>query len=328
MTYPIPSHPTWNHIDPSKLQDTFLRCKRKYFWNHLLGWQSDAPSNHLVFGESWHRAQAHILLNGYGPEQVEQAHFEHFLPYYRSIFPEETDDLFTPKTPDNAFKMLALYTGKYHRDLEDMKILHIESSVSIPISPTRLIHGRIDSIYQRALDGLYAGDDHKTRLGYIDQRWQNQWGSSFQMSTYTHALYCLYPIEKVKGMRINGIGFPKTKVFNPDLNRDLVRIPCDHSPQYMQNWLWLVNQIYDDIDFEMSRLAECKESDPILYAFPQNPTACQDFYGCQYLDFCFVWRNPIQVQDRLPVGFKHEFWDPLSRPAREKIDLKWPGKEE
>jgi hypothetical protein len=323
MNYPLPYHPSWDILDPSKFKDDWLRCRRKHFWRNILGWRSDRPSNHLVFGEGWHRAMAHLRLNGYDPQNVDAA-YQLFLDYYRQEFPAETDELFSPKTPDNAFKALCFYAGKYQDDLDEMEILHSEVSVSIPISPTRIIHGRMDSIYRRRSEDLIAADDHKTHQGYIDDRWNNQWTGDFQMNTYTHALYCLFPIEKVKGLRVDVVAFPKTKSYNPDLNRDFQRIPCYRSPQYMQNWLWTVNSYYDEIDFEMQRLAECKESDPILMAFPQNPTACSDFFGCPYLDFCFTWRNPIQVQDRMPSGFKVEFWNPLDRVYREKIELKWP----
>lgn len=326
--YPIPEHPAWSILDPSKINDDFFRCERKFFYRHVLGWTSDAPNNHLVFGEAWHRALAFLYNNGFSAEACDHAFHEEFLKYYRSEFPEGTDELFTPKTPDNAFKMLALYTGKYMDDLEGIDVLYVEVIVSVPISPTRLIHGRMDLIYRRHKDTLYACDDHKTKQGYINHQYQNQWTGSFQMNTYTHALYCLFPIELVKGLRVNVACFPKTKTFNPDINRDLVRIPCWRSPTYMQNWLWLANDVFDRVEFEFERFKASKDTDDVLMAFPQRPTACSDFFGCPYLDFCFAWRNPLRKCEQPPSGFKVEFWNPLERPAEGKVDLEWPGGEQ
>jgi len=51
----IPYHYTWEIQDSSKVQDA-MTCMRRYFYNYILGWQSDAPNNHLVFGSAWHDA--------------------------------------------------------------------------------------------------------------------------------------------------------------------------------------------------------------------------------------------------------------------------------
>ncbi|MBU2249242.1 MAG: PD-(D/E)XK nuclease family protein, partial [Gammaproteobacteria bacterium] len=100
---------TQNKIDSSKLKD-FKRCPRYFFYRHVLGWQSQTPNNHLVFGSAWHEAMEYLLLNGYGDNSVIEA-FDKFLAYYRQSFPPETDEMFKAKTPDNAFWTLAQYAN-------------------------------------------------------------------------------------------------------------------------------------------------------------------------------------------------------------------------
>jgi CRISPR/Cas system-associated exonuclease Cas4 (RecB family) len=57
-------HETWQVLDATKLQ-TYMRCPRKFFFNYVLGWKSEIPSNHLVFGSAWHMAMEVLLDKGY-----------------------------------------------------------------------------------------------------------------------------------------------------------------------------------------------------------------------------------------------------------------------
>ena len=74
--------PEWDILDSSKIQ-SYMRCPRKYFFNHILGWSLEeeeqgaleisssgllaAPkseirkSEHLVFGTAWHHSMEHLL---------------------------------------------------------------------------------------------------------------------------------------------------------------------------------------------------------------------------------------------------------------------------
>jgi hypothetical protein len=269
----------------------------------------------------------HLLLKGYSNESVHYAFFDIFEPAYRAVFPETTDIIFHPKTPENAFKALALYTERWKSDPREEEVLYTEIAGSVPVSAERVIYFRMDSIIRRLRDNKIISRDHKTKQGYFATQWDNQWWGSLAVGTYTHALYCLYPMDQVKGVQINGVAWPKTKAAKQDIQRDFKRVPCWRTPEQMQQWLWNVNSVIDELEFEMNRFALCKDSDELMRAFPQNPTACADWFGCAFLDFCFAWRNPIQKIDYMPQGFKVEFWDPTAKPASHKMMLEWPGVE-
>ena len=88
---PIPSSPTHRIVDGSKLK-RFMECPRAFFYEYLLGWRSERPNNHLVFGTAFHEALEHILLNGYTRAIADDA-FEKFLTSYRTVFEPHTDEL-------------------------------------------------------------------------------------------------------------------------------------------------------------------------------------------------------------------------------------------
>ena len=78
----IPSQPSWEIIDSSKLDD-YLRCPRLYFYSHILGWRMDAPAHDLYFGECWHMAREYQLIHGY--DKIEEA-YDVFLTHYRKEY--------------------------------------------------------------------------------------------------------------------------------------------------------------------------------------------------------------------------------------------------
>jgi len=312
--YPIPYHNTWEIVDPSKLND-FITCARMYFFLHMLGWRSETPNNHLVFGQAWHLAMEHLLLHGYEAESIRDAQ-ELLRQHYRLEFPEETDEIFSPKTPDRAVLALVEYTNKYARDLEGFEVLYTEVAGTVPITDKKIMHFRMDNIL-RSKDAYYFSLEHKTGT-YFNNQWVMQWPLSVQIGTYIHSLYCLYPRDEVRGVKVNGAFFKRTKA--PLF--DFERVPIWKTPSQMGIW-------YETIKFHISRLeGETRlllmegDNKPIMESFPMSPTSCSNYFGCPFHDYCCTWRNPLQHCDEPPMGFKVEFWDPRQQPSRHEIEFK------
>lgn len=320
MDFPIPENKTWTIIDPTKLHD-YSACPRAFFYRHILGWTSDAPSNHLVFGEAWHKAMEHLLIHGYGPNETDDA-FIIMTDFYRLHFPEDTDELFAPKTPARAYEAINKYVEVYKDDLKEFEVLYTEIVGTVPIVPEENIvaHFKMDSILRHKA-GYYFSLEHKTRGGAFSNQWLAQWPMSFQVGVYTHVLYCLYPPEEVRGIEINGIGFYKTKI-------ELQRFPFWKTPRAMNAWFDSLVFWFDALRADMEALAIAKDSDPVMRAFAMNPNACSSYYGCPYLNFCETCPNPIQKYDEIPLGFKREFWDPSEIKATTEINLGEGGKSE
>lgn len=311
---PFPLHPDMRKLDSTKI-NTFLDCPRQYFFNYVLGWISDRPNNHLVFGSAWHEAMEHLLLNGYSELSVVMA-YEKFETYYRKHFPVDTDELFKPKTPTNALKALLAYCDQYRSDPSEFKTLHTEIAGSIAIDAERSIIFRMDSICESLRDGNLFSLEHKTKGSSFSRQWTDQWALAFQVGTYSHVLNCLAVDRPVKGVVINGVAFAQRET-------KFQRVPVFRSPAHMQNWLFHARHYCDRLEDEYEHLiAACSSlEDDVLTAFPQNPQSCTKYFGCPFYDYCCAWTNPLQHAEKPPLGFKMEHWDPLAQPAKLEVNV-------
>jgi hypothetical protein len=318
----IEEQPTWQIIDSSKL-DTYLDCPRKYFFEHMLGWRVDRPAHDLWFGESWHRAREYQLLNGYF--EIQGA-FDTFMNYYRQEFDPETDELYTPKDPMGVLNALIKFSEERQKDLIENEVLFTEISGTVPIAADRVIHYRMDTIMRRKEDGKIFSWDHKSAKRFSRQ-WSEKFHLSVQNGTYTHCLYCLYPIEDVLGVEFCGTAFEYLKKGSKDrsagYHASFLRVPAFKTPDQMNVWLWTVNHYIDEIESEMGRLDNCKLDDPVLMAFPMNTNSCTKYWGCAFHDYCISWPNPLQKCEEPPLGFRTEFWDPSAMDTRNKMNLEW-----
>lgn len=330
---PIPTHPTHAIKDSSKL-DTWIRCKRRYFYEYMLGWRPDYPNHDLIFGQAWHIAREHQLLNGYA--DIEGA-YDKFIGCYREHFHPDDDEMHNPKTPTAVLHALMKFAEERQSDLIENEVLVMdgvkmtEIAGTVPVDENRVLYYRMDSIMKRLEDDMIFSWDHKSTSGsYIKyDRWSEGFHLGLQNGTYTHCLFCMFPIEQVLGIEFCGTGFEYlkrgSKARPAGYHATFRRVPAFKNPGQMNTWLWTVNVLLDELDYEMENLSHCKESDPTLMSFPMTVTSCSDFRGCPYHDFCLAWQNPLQQAHEPPIGFKVDFWDPSEQDARVKKDLEWKG---
>ena len=310
----IPKHPAQEILDSSKLQD-FLACERKFFFRHRLGWEVEGVSNHLHFGSSIHKAMEYLYShNDFSDESVFQA-YDAFLSMYREQFPQETDSYYWPKNPHTAMQMLAQYTKRYSRDLFQYEVIDTEISGAVLLDDDTPIYFRMDTILRDKEDGKYYALEHKT--GSSTWNWEIQWPLSMQMGTYTHALYCLYPINQVEGVLINGLFFQKNKT----TPISFVRHPFQRTPDHMNVWYWNALDLVDRLRYEDARLAQAKNGDKVLMAFPLRSESCTKYFGCQFHDFCCTWPNPLRKIGEPPLGFVYNWWDPRRDDTGSNVGL-------
>ena len=312
-----------NKTDNSKIK-CFKQCPRMYFYEHVLGWRSQMPNNHLVFGSAWHEAMEHLLLQGYGEKSILEA-YDKFLTYYRTYLGPETDDLFKGKTPDTAFRALAQYAGygPYQRDFEKFETLFTEIAGSVAIDEKHSLFFRMDGVLRNQKTGQIRAREHKT--GTSSWLWDEQWLLDGQPSTYSHVLNCLYPSEEIDCVEMNAVFFPNVKK-KPDSEKIMHRFEIKRTMQQMQSWMNNTRYYLWELDREYALLEDAKESDEILSAFPIRDTSCLNYFRlCSYHDFCCAWRNPLQYAFEPPIGFKEEFWDPTEQPATKTFNIGQEG---
>jgi hypothetical protein len=312
---PIPYHKTLEVIDTTKLK-TFCDCPRKFLFEYAIGWRSEYPSNHLVFGEAWHRALAQIYVTNFSTTSIMDAYENYFLPYYRNTFPPTTDELFGGKTPENALLALIQYAEKYKSDFLKYKVLFAEVAGSAFVTDTQEIFFRIDLVLEDDENRIFAGE-HKTG-GKMFYSWPDQWLLDLQPGTYTHALRSYFADKEVRGVLMNGTFFQQLKK-GPKI--EFNRVPVWKTNEQMLYWLTTVNSIISEIEANFNFLETEKPSDNVLRSFRMNPGNCTKYSGCPYRDFCEVWPNPLNKLDSVPNGFAINHWDPREVEARHKINV-------
>ena len=314
----LPEQDTWNVIDPSKLT-TYMSCPRKYFYEYVLQWREDYVNNHLHFGSCWHLAVEHLLNNGYSKESVEEACYL-FYNSYRLKLDSESDGSFAPKDPQNAMKTLVQYAQRFRSDKDDYTVLGTEIGGTVLLAPDAPMFFKIDALLQRRRDNKVIALDHKTsqrRMG----NWSEQWLLSTQMLTYLHVIYCLFhDSNEVGGIRVRCSFFYKAKPSEFD------EAIVEKNLSQMQAWLSSQTNWYDALQYDMKYLLESDSTDAAsMKSFPMNPNSCFN-YGrrCSYFDFCSAWANPLTRCESVPLGFKHEVWDPRDLHTNTFIDLTKP----
>jgi len=305
--------PSYKVLDSTKI-NTYLDCPRQYFYQYVLGWDTDRSNIHLEFGIAWHYAMETLLLEGYTEEAVING-WTALVEHYRKHFPPEEDAVLAPKNPEMALRALTGYIEEYmNRDRND-KVLYTEIAGTVPVTERNVLHFRMDSIIETER-GIISRE-HKTG-SMLSRVWTDQWAQSIQTGTYNHVLHCLFPAEKIGGVEINGTFFGKKEI-------KYQRVPCRRSIPMMKDWMWTTVQIMNLIEWDMHRLFdEAREGDEIMMAFTKNPQACTKYFGCRYADFCMAWANPLQYSDEVPQGFTIRHWDPShpEKPIKNTFTLK------
>lgn len=307
----IQPHNSWDILDSTKLT-CYMQCARKYFYQYILGWRSDYPNNHLIFGSAWHIGMEWLLHHPGDTMGAAAA----FLTHYREHLSVDTDELYAPKTPLNGIVSLKSYDSRYEMEHEREKVLYTELAGIVLVNEIRTMVFKCDAILEDRDTGHVFGRDFKT-----SQRKYANWGDHYtlstQMLTYLHALHCLYPDTDELKMVVRSAWFYKkspTEFADHSINKSM---------EQMEAWLARTNAWITLLERDMLRLVDDDTDHTVMEAFPQNDTACFSFgRQCEFFDFCNAWSNPIARCEQVPIGFKKEYWNPLDRPEiRTKVNL-------
>lgn len=312
--FPLPAHPSHGIVDSTKLK-AFLSCPRSFFYEYILGWRPDRPNSHFVFGEAWHQALEHLLLDGtYSDEAVLAAHSV-FLTEFRKTFPDPLqDELFFPKTADRAARLLAMYAGRHASDAREWTLLHTEVAGTVPVTDTLWMNFRLDAIVRERESGKILGVEHKTASPWASS--VDPWQLDIQPNLYLHALNVYFGQEDVRGVLMNITEISRNKGTKGgtlgDFSRRLVQKSSGQTAAFFSD----LELHLENLERNYRLLAEASPSDVSLKAFPRNPGACGNYRGCPLHDFCMAWANPLQRCGQPPLGWTVFRWDPSDRPAK------------
>lgn len=308
---------TWDIVDSTKIE-SYMGCPRQNFYQYICGWRTDVENKDFVFGRAYHEAQEQLLITGYDIDSVAMGCMR-AKEVYRDAFPmEETDIERIPKIPASIDLAMLKYVQQYGKEDAENETVYTEIAGKAPIQLDKswFLHFKMDSILKGKRG--YFSREHKTGSANSRQ-WRDSFKLKFQVGTYNHVLYCLYPVEEVWGVEINGAVFTKSK------GVEFERIPVRKHPRMMEVWLYQANYYFEQYmkDVELLQSKDWSTED-ILDCFQMRTVNCTAYRGCPYMDFCMSWANPLQYDlTKPPEGFKIEFWDPSKQrdTAKKIIDL-------
>lgn len=326
---PIPWNDTFNIWDSTKLSE-LAACERKSFWARFFGWVKDYPSIDLDFGGYVHRGMELITqrVGDYDGDTVTSSiarkAFLRGLDEYRECFPPEEDEDSAPKNPPNALIGYVEYMNQYKEDdFEVLKLPNGEPATelcgSVLIDPTknRRLFYKIDAVC-RDLSGRMTQQkgsifvlEHKTS-SKDDPIYRDAHRLGNQANLYPFALRAIFPEEDVFGIVFNFLIFRK-------MGNKFIRMPVQKSLEQTVEWIWRANTRLDWLEHNMELLCDCKQGDPVLYAFPMNESACFDYHRpCLFHQFCLAISNPLDYYrpDNPPPGLRQEFWNPQEENIR------------
>jgi len=301
---PSPSlpHHTLSIFDSSKVAD-YMDCPRRFMFRHVFGWTTD--QFHLKFGECFHLAIEHCLINDFAGDSIDQA-----MGIFLSRWPLEYE-VDHPKNALTAKSALTAYAQHYKKD--GLKILYTEIGGPVPIAPNRFLAFKLDAVVQDR-DGYLWVLEHKTGSRHT-QVWESQWQNRYQLHAYNHALRMAFDPKTVRGIIVNGIFFYKSN------RQEFHRVRVLHSDEMQLLWLDEVNCWIDQIEADLKALSSADPADPLLRCFSRNPGCCTNYNSvCPYYPLCSTRANPLPYRDSNPLGLTVEYWDPLAIPVKESIE--------
>lgn len=315
------------------------RCLRKFYYRHVVDWNTTSFQKHLAFGSAWHAAMDSIWTqmsqkpnrNSMTQEIAEEAYsafienwMENNGPDPKELGPEELKEL-APQHPLIALEMLYEYVDARRPFFNDptFELIDVERPFAVPLDPsddTLFYVGRLDKVFRK--NGLIHIGEHKTtsmysREGQFRGIFIDSFSPNSQIDGYLHAAHMLYG-EKASSLWVDAALVHRT------VHDAFKFIPIDRQDTQLDAWLfdtrWWIGTIEDNWN-RIEKLKSKEIDSPYMEAFPKNTEACQDYArNCPYIGICKMIPNPLKEQ-RTPDGFVEDKWSPFERLELEKIGL-------
>lgn len=300
--------------------DTFRACMRKGYYSYVRQWSSDGKAIAPTWGSCWHASLDVVWRNhlAQGPDRraaIELAYQAFLTEWTRSGFPHPDDmspddiDNFGAKTPQIAQEMLfAYYDAREHIFLDSsFKLLDVERPFAIPLDPnddTLFYVGKLDKIFEyrgRTICGEHKSSGSYKVNGPFRQDFIDGFSVNSQIDGYLYAMHKLFgegAFEKPPG----GIWIDAA-LTHKKIHDGFKIIPVERRMEHLDEWLWTTMTWVDSIEGNIAALRERSHlNTPYMAAFPQNTSACGNYGGCGYRDFCRAYPNPAKVTE-IPLGY-------------------------
>lgn len=265
-------------------------CKRKYYYEVILGYKSTGENQNIIFGS--HYAKALERFHGLRSNHIEydQALHEVVHELLQETFSWKSDH--PAKNRDNLVRSVIWYLENFREDpcktiiLEDGTAA-VELRFRFQIEPDIWLCGHIDRLVE------YAGNtyvqDQKTTGSTVSSYYFNRYNPDNQMSLYTLAAQVSWKTP-IAGVMIDAaqiaVGFTRFE-----------RGITTRTEDQLNEWL-------ADAKYHIKETWRAAEQ-----GWPMNDSACQIYGGCPFLGICS--KDSRVRDDFLKVGFVRNFRNPL-----------------
>lgn len=278
-----------------KLAET---CLRKYQYRMIQGWQPHRKSIHLIFGGHYATALEHFykyLALGKSRDEAEMLIIrETLIATWDHEHGEPWQSDHNTKTRENLIRTIVWYLDQFRED--SCTTVHlsegqpaVEYSFALPVDNGIVLAGHLDRVVEYA--GAPYIQDQKTTGSTITSRYFDGYDPDTQMSLYTFAGKAIFGIP-IKGVMIDAaqiaVGFTRFErgfTFRDDGQ---------------------LNEWYDGAMWHIEKARKATQENH----FPQNPSSCGNFGGCEFRHVCS--RSPAVREQFLKADFSQQKrWDPL-----------------
>jgi len=267
--------------------DTFLQCRRKYYWMMVRHLRSKTTAPALEFGQCIHSALAEYY----------RSNLNAGIAKWRETYKDrEGEEL---RTVANGEKLLKGYAEVYRN--EPFKILDIGGKPAIEIGfvvPMGgvLYAGRIDALIEWGRDLMVL--EHKS-TGRIDSNYFKQFNPNMQIDGYIYGAEA-YAGKKCFGAVVNAIEVWKELKRPTEKSKKLedhfARNPENRNEAQLKDFASQVQLIVRDIE-------ACEKSGE----YYQNKHQCRSYnFDCPYKDLCMYGESERLIE----ANYKIEVWEP------------------
>ena len=276
-------------------------CLRKYQLRMIQGWSKPSKSVHLVFGGLYASALEHFYkYRAEGatiPDALDRVVAEALIASWDAATGQPIDFDHPAKTRLNLIRSIVWYVEEFgDESMTPLKTYHlkdgtpaVELSFAFEADDGILFTGHLDRVAQMG-DDLYILDQ-KTTGTTISSYFFDQFSPNNQVSLYAIAGEVVLNTP-IKGLIIDAaqiaVGFTRFSRGFVHRNRDILT-------EWRETALYTI---------------KIAQQATVLNFFPQNPTACGNYGGCEFRHICSIPRS--QRQSYLETDFSRtSWWDPL-----------------
>jgi len=315
-------------IDTTQVKD-YLQCPRKYYYRHILGYVNKVANHDLWFGISVHRYFEYIHDNlirttrRFDPsEKLLEEAYEVFVCTYREQYTADMDEIFYPKEPANARRILNDYWA-CATWLRDWQITYSEIAGKLEAKDFTLAF-RIDSILTDPTTGEMVVREIKSSA-MDPHSWERQFSFDLQVMSYSTVLRSLSD-GRYDRVIVDGVFFhapPRVKkdgsIYAQDMgkkaNHIVIVVPTSQQLLDWYNTMKIVHRRIND--------GRALEGEKQLRYFHQ----CQGFQcggrrPCPYYELCYNTNGLLSPEEFNQWGYVYDVWDPtnVSKPITVRVE--------